>query len=150
MSIAAMNWVWEHSPHKGSALLLLLAIADNARDEDWAAWPGVATLRRKTRLSERNVQYILRTLEASGAITIDHAASPYGTNIYRVVGGANFAPVLSDRGANQRRGGVQTSVKPVRQVAPKPPEETKEETREIAPTILRIRERDAKRLSGKR
>ncbi len=106
MSIAAMNWVWEHSPHKGSALLLLLAIADNARDEDWAAWPGVATLRRKTRLSERNVQYILRTLEASGALTFDHEGSPYGTNIYRVVGGANFAPVLSDRGANQRRNGA--------------------------------------------
>lgn len=56
-----MNLVWLHSAHKGSELLLLLAIADNA-DDHGRAWPGIELLSRKTRLTTRGVQYALRKL----------------------------------------------------------------------------------------
>ena len=109
MSIKAMTRVWEDSPRKGSALLLLLAIADFANDQG-EAWPSVDTLAKKCRMSRRNVQTLANDLAADGDITIQENAGPRGCNIYRLndVGGAKFSPVqTSDRpaskgGANQR------------------------------------------------
>lgn len=127
MSIEAMNWVWKHSKHKGSERLLLLALADNARDEDFIAWPGLAKLREKTLLSERNVRYLLRKLEEAGSIVTVIGGSEHGTNLYRIIGGqtlppANFAggqPSV-ESGATQRRGVGQSSVKKRPRIAPKP------------------------------
>lgn len=85
MSIRVMNWVWTNSPEKGSALLLLLSIADHADDEG-SAYPSVARLASKTRLSERNTQYQLKALCASGSLKILRGAGPKGCNLYRVQG----------------------------------------------------------------
>jgi hypothetical protein len=54
MSISIMTLVWSESQHKGSELLLLLAIADNANDQG-IAYPSLRTLAKKTRMSRRNV-----------------------------------------------------------------------------------------------
>lgn len=56
-----MNLVWTRSEHKGSELLLLLAIADNANDDGFA-FPGINLLARKMRLTPRAVQYVLKKL----------------------------------------------------------------------------------------
>lgn len=85
MSIRVMNWVWTRSPEKGSALLMLLAIADHA-DDDGVAYPSVARLAKKTRLSERATQYIVRHLEVNGALKIERGAGPNGCNVFRVQG----------------------------------------------------------------
>lgn len=85
MSIGAMTHCWDHAPVKGSALLLLLAIADSARDPDWVAWPAVRTLTTRTRLSERQVRYLLRELEMAGCIATEIEGSRAGTNLYRVL-----------------------------------------------------------------
>lgn len=66
MSIRVNHLVWEHSAHKGSELLTLLAIADNA-DDDGLAFPGYPYLAAKTRLSRRGVQYIVKKL-LSGSV----------------------------------------------------------------------------------
>ena len=50
MSMRMMTQVWERSQHKGSELLLMLAIADNANDQG-VAYPSKKTLAKKTRLS---------------------------------------------------------------------------------------------------
>ena len=115
MSIQVMSWVWENSPAKGSGLLLLLALADHAHDDGCGAWPSVKTLAFKTRLSERNVQYLLRELAANGLIHIEPKAGPNGANVYTVnCGGANFAP--GEVGFT----GVQPSAGGVNIIAPEP------------------------------
>ena len=40
MSIRVMTQVWDTSEQKGSALLLLLALADHAADDGFC-WPGI-------------------------------------------------------------------------------------------------------------
>jgi hypothetical protein len=67
MSIRVMSQVWEESEHSGGKLLVLLALADAANDEG-ICWPSIATLALKSRMSERNVQRLLRELELSGEI----------------------------------------------------------------------------------
>lgn len=88
-----MSRVWDESPRKGSALLLLLAIADFA-NEHGEAWPSVDTLANKCRMSRRNVQTLASELAKDGDITIDENAGPRGCNIYRlskIAGDEKFA-----------------------------------------------------------
>lgn len=103
MSIDVMSAVWRQSQQKGSGLLLLLSLADYA-NERGVAFPSVETLAAKTRMTARNVQILLRKLEADGEIVIDAAAGPGGANRYRltVVGGENFSP--QDPPKTTRRG----------------------------------------------
>ena len=70
MSIRCMTRVWAASQAKGSALLLLLAIADHAHDDGGGAWPSQATLARKTRLTSRQVRRLMRKLEDSGELQV--------------------------------------------------------------------------------
>lgn len=68
MSIRAMTLVWERSFAKGSNLLLLLAIADYAKDDGCGAFPSTSTLARKTRMSTRAVWQLLEKLKADGEV----------------------------------------------------------------------------------
>lgn len=62
MSVGWMSAVWTGSEARGTARLVLLALADNARDDDGVAWPSVATLARKCRVDERTVQRAIGAL----------------------------------------------------------------------------------------
>jgi hypothetical protein len=108
MSIAAMSHVWQHAPVKGSQLLVLLAIADSARDPDWVAWPSVRTLMHKTRLGERGVRYILRDLEAARCIATEIEGSRAGTNLYRVLDmtGQSLPPPTDEGHDHASQGGM--------------------------------------------
>src|SRR5919202_261873 len=77
--------VWQYSQAKGSALLLLLALADFADSDHGQCWPAVKRLAFLIRMSERNTQYLLRKLAADGHIAIHLRASPRKTNLYRVL-----------------------------------------------------------------
>jgi hypothetical protein len=69
MSIKVMSRVWEHSQQSGTALLVLLALADWA--DDWGyCYPGHAAIARKARTTERNVYLILNKLAEMGEIRI--------------------------------------------------------------------------------
>lgn len=70
MSIKCLNTVWEYSIQKGSALLLLLSIADYAKDNGYA-FPGVKVLARKTRMSERQVLRLVEQVEKSGELSVN-------------------------------------------------------------------------------
>jgi len=80
--------VWQHSEQSGTALLMLLAIADNA-NEYGEAWPAVGTLATKCRMSIRNAQALLSKLDESGELVIGRQAgqpTPAGpTNLYTIV-----------------------------------------------------------------
>lgn len=85
MSIRIMTRVWEYSQHKGSTLLLLLAIADFTDDRGENAWPSVDTLSRKIRMTERQTRYLLRTLEKSGELVVARrGGGRKRSNLFRV------------------------------------------------------------------
>lgn len=68
MSIRVINAVWKHSRQKKSGvLLILLAIADYTND-DGLAFPAISTLAGKARMSKRNAQRWVCTLERDGEI----------------------------------------------------------------------------------
>lgn len=69
MSIKVMSKVWEQSKQKGSALLLLLAIADHAADDGYC-WPSIEHLKDKIRMSARSVSRLVADLEADGELYV--------------------------------------------------------------------------------
>lgn len=85
MSIKVMTYVWDHSPHTGSDLLMLLALADHANDQG-RAWPSIPTLAKKCRVQRRQALYILKKLEEAGDITIEHGRGRGHVSVYVVKG----------------------------------------------------------------
>jgi hypothetical protein len=78
-----MSSVWEKSDLGGTELLCLLAISDFANDRG-IAFPSVATLAKKIRMSERNTHYLLKKLVEKGELEIEVNAGPGGCNLFRV------------------------------------------------------------------
>ena len=116
MSVQAMTAVWTHSRHKGSKLILLLAIADYA-NEQAVAWPSIQSLADKARMSERNVHYALKELteEDDPELTVLAGAGPHRCNLYQInLEGAKFA------GCKPAHKRVQNSAPRVQPVAPNP------------------------------
>jgi hypothetical protein len=69
MSIEVMSSVWKYSRQKGSARLLLLAIADSA-NESGEAWPGIRSLAKKCATTDRNIQKLIKQIEAAGELLV--------------------------------------------------------------------------------
>jgi hypothetical protein len=90
VSIKVMAEVWESSSVKGGARLVLLALADHANDEGYCH-PSVARLARKSALTERNVQLILRNLESRGELVTLRSAGRGNVNAYWVLPPATVA-----------------------------------------------------------
>jgi hypothetical protein len=67
MSIQEFNRIWDKGKAEGSALLVLLALADIADDEGYC-WPKIDTLSRRARISSRQVSTIVEELCAIGEI----------------------------------------------------------------------------------
>lgn len=103
MSIKHMSAVWESSRQSGSRLLLLLAIADNARNDDGVAWPGVPYLAQKVRMSERQVIRNIDALIESGELSrvSRGGKGAKDTAAYRINITANKGDILSDSPVNK-------------------------------------------------
>ena len=86
MSMTVMNRVWDHAQHSGTALVVLLALADRS-DEDGICWPGVAWIARRARLQSRQARNILRRLEKSRDILATIGRGRNHTNLYLVTVG---------------------------------------------------------------
>jgi len=113
MSIKRMTAIWDKPPVGGSALLVLLALADNANDEG-VCWPSIATLAHKCVLSERQVQRMLRSLETRGLVRTEERKDEKGehhSNVYTVLdvvtpvspGGDIATPPGGDNGVTLNR-----------------------------------------------
>ena len=123
MSVKVMGMVFELYPVGGGEMLLALSLADFSDDQGGRIFPSVSLLAKKTRQSERSVQYQLRKMENDGFITFvakntigRSKGGAYPTREYRInlsyfdkyvdahgseVRGANTAPLVSGiRGAN--------------------------------------------------
>lgn len=70
MSVKVMSMVFEHYPEGGGEMLLALALADFSDDEGGKVFPSIPALAKKTRQSERSVQYQLRRMEQIGFISV--------------------------------------------------------------------------------
>lgn len=104
-----MAAVFDRYPN-AAEMLLALALADHAHDDGTHIFPSVASLAKKTRRSERAVQYQLRAMIQSGWLVLDKRstgrrgqANGYviseewlaGGEPIPLATGANFAPVES-------------------------------------------------------
>jgi hypothetical protein len=151
MSVRVLSWVFDHSPveHRGD-LLVLLVLADCARDDGSGAYPSVEKLGRKARLSRRGVFDALIRLKAVGAIEAQ-GRGPHRTVSYRVVmagtvqllHGATTARVQSAT----RKGAVATAPNPSGTVQVPPYKSPKGDTSAARPGGARAQRRVRHELS---
>lgn len=100
VSVLASSWVWEHSESKGTARLVLLALADHAGSDGGDAYPSVTRLALRCGVSKRTVQEALKVLVSLGELVIDKQAGPHGANRYQIaMTPADSAPVQNLRPA---------------------------------------------------
>lgn len=83
MSVHAVTAVWNHSQQTGSALLMLLAIADHA-NADGVCWPSIPRLAAMVRVSERQAKRLILQLQESGELEIESRRGRGHTNFYYV------------------------------------------------------------------
>ncbi len=83
MSVRAIDVVWRRYPVGGGELVVMLALADWANDVGTGIWPSVPALARKARLSDRQTQRLLRTIQRQGYIDAG-GITEYGTRRYRL------------------------------------------------------------------
>jgi len=86
-----MSAIWENGPAGSSDRFVLLALADYA-NEAGECWPSVASIQRRTSLSERGVQTIIRRLEAHGWLSVQTGNGRKGCNQYLIKNPAANAP----------------------------------------------------------
>lgn len=83
MSIKFMSLIWSDGPQRQSDRFVLLALADYAND-DGECWPSIAGIVRKTCLSERGVQAIIKRLQSDGWLQISVGGGRKGCNFYTI------------------------------------------------------------------
>jgi hypothetical protein len=69
MSVHVTARVWKHKTVRGSDLVVLLRLADDA-DESGFCWPSIAALADDCGIEERQLRRSLRTLEDAGEIAV--------------------------------------------------------------------------------
>lgn len=121
-----MSRVWEANGIDGGEKLVLLCIADHAGD-DGTCYPSVKRIAERSNMSERNVQYCVRSLRDKGWLRISYGQGRNGSNVYTVLyGGAIVAGVQSVQGEkvapvqNTTGGGEIYDSLGVKPIAPKP------------------------------
>jgi hypothetical protein len=96
-----MDRVWRCSKAAEGRLLVLLAIGDFANDGG-EAWPSVPALAKKSRLSDRQTQRVLKALVRLGELKISKNKGPHGCHRYQVTvtetEGDKMSPVTKCRG----------------------------------------------------
>ena len=83
MSLKAMQAVWEQSASKGTARVILLALADHA-NEHMTAYPSLATLARYANVTRRNAIAAIERLITIGELEVV-GQGRRNVNIYRII-----------------------------------------------------------------
>ncbi|MCX4540469.1 hypothetical protein [Streptomyces sp. NBC_01565] len=85
MSLDAQDWVWTQSKSKGTARLVLLAIADKATGADCSAYAGTTMLVQRSNAARSSVVVAVDNLLASGELAVTAGArGPRGETVYRL------------------------------------------------------------------
>jgi hypothetical protein len=141
VSVRVMSDVWD-LPIPTSQKMILLSMADHANDEGCNAYPSIARLAHRCSLSERAVQYGLRSLESDGYLTMTRPAGQHRPASYQVNPGAQplhpsahlgvqhvhpsespGVQMTTSRGANDDARGAPVAPDPKRTVMNHPPKE---------------------------
>ncbi|MFF7130027.1 hypothetical protein [Streptomyces sp. NPDC008240] len=114
MSLDAQDWVWNHSQSKGTARLVLLAIADKAYGKNCSAYAGTAMLVQRSNAARSSVVAAVDKLIETGELAIvTGQQGPRGETVYTLPkarrhrrsdqeGGPDSGPVqISDRSENR-------------------------------------------------
>ena len=88
MSVKVSKYVWEHSRHRGTTKLLLLALADFANDSG-ICWPSASTLSEYIGETERHTRALLKKLVEDGDLIIAPGGGRGNTTKYGVAVGMN-------------------------------------------------------------
>lgn len=136
VSVHVVSWVLRHSEAKLGQRLVLLVLADHAREDGTWAWPSVETISREARLGERQVQRCLRELEASGEI-VKTGVTRKGTNVYTVKGYVEHEARAREGGDNMS--GVTSTTLGVTPMSPEPSVEPSVEIPPVGPPARRER-----------
>lgn len=84
MSLDATDWVWNQSAARGTALVVLLAVADKA-GADCTAYAGTAMLMQRTRAARSTVRGAVDMLLDSGELlVVEGVTGPAGETVYRL------------------------------------------------------------------
>ncbi|WP_411129896.1 hypothetical protein [Streptomyces sp. x-19] len=84
MSLDATDWVWNQSAARGTALVVLLAVADKA-GADCTAYAGTAMLMQRTRAARSTVRGAVDALLDSGELlVVAGVTGPAGETVYRL------------------------------------------------------------------
>ena len=94
MSVKVMGKVWEHSQAKGTARLVLLAIADHCNPTG-VAWPSLSRLAQYVNVDRRNVIAAINKLVDLGELERVQQGKTGRATTYRIVLGSD-ASVTSD------------------------------------------------------
>lgn len=70
MSVAAMHWAWKHGRGTTTHRIVLLALADHAKDSG-ECWPGIKSIAGKTGTSRSTVKRAIRDLQCMGLLRIE-------------------------------------------------------------------------------
>jgi hypothetical protein len=70
---------------EGTKLLMLLALADCADDDQHLCWPSAKTLAQRVRISDRQAQRVIAELVAEGYVEIAERGGGSRSNQYRVL-----------------------------------------------------------------
>ena len=83
MSIKFMSLIWDAGPEAQSDRFVMLALADFSNDQG-ECWPSIEGIRKKTCMSERGVQAVLRRLRDAGWVEIFPGGGRKNCNLYRL------------------------------------------------------------------
>jgi hypothetical protein len=104
-----MSWVLRESEAKLGNRLVLLVLADHAKDDGTCAWPSTETIASEARLSVRQVKRCLDRLEEDGEITLT-GFSKAGTQVWTIAGypgkGDNKSPRRARKGVTSTTNGA--------------------------------------------
>lgn len=88
MSLTASTLVWDHSRATGSALLVLLSLAERAnKDHKGVCWSKIESVARRTRLGRRQAQRAIAELVELRELYVHHSYGRGGTNAFVVTCG---------------------------------------------------------------
>jgi hypothetical protein len=95
--------VWEHSQAKGSARLVLLALARRADDRGYC-FPGIDWLTQRTQLTDRGVELALRRLVEMGELQMIGGGGRHKPNQYWIRLGENPEQISPIKDVNPEQG----------------------------------------------
>ena len=132
MSVDVISAVWKRSWQKSGPLLVLLALADYTNKKG-VAFPAMSTLADKVRMSKRNAQRCMHTLEEAGKLKVVRKQGR--CNIYRillpntevndsdehVIGDSDGARPVSSAALTDDTSAAQSVIKPLKESTPTVP-----------------------------